>query len=52
MSAGQYPPYKASGMAYIRFAREQRELFKLLFMRDRTNEEKAAGEELEALLLG
>ena len=51
MSAGQYPPYKASGMAYIRFAREQRELFKLLFMRDRTNEEKAAGEELEALLL-
>ena len=50
MSAGQYPPYKASGMAYIRFAREQRELFKLLFMRDRTHEEKAAGDELEALL--
>ena len=50
MSAGRYPPYKASGMAYIRFAREQKELFKLLFMRDRTNEEKAAGEELEALL--
>ena len=38
MSAGQYPPYKASGMAYIRFAREQRELFKLLFMRDRSGE--------------
>ncbi len=34
MSAGRYPPYKASGMAYIRFAREQKELFKLLFMRD------------------
>lgn len=50
MSAGRYPPYKASGMAYIRFAREQRELFKLLFMRDRTHEEKAAGDELEALL--
>lgn len=50
MSAGQYPPYKASGMAYIRFAREQKELFKLLFMRDRTHEEKAAGDELEALL--
>ena len=33
-----------------RFTREQRELFKLLFMRDRTNEEKSAGEELEALL--
>ena len=50
MSAGRYPPYKASGMAYIRFAREQKELFKLLFMRDRTHEEKAAGDELEALL--
>ena len=50
MSAGRYPPYKASGMAYIRFAREQKELFKLLFMRDRTHEEKAAGDELEVLL--
>lgn len=50
MSAGRYPPYKASGMAYIRFAREQKELFKLLFMRDRTHEEKASGDELEALL--
>ena len=50
MSAGRYPPYKASGMAYIRFAREQKELFKLLFMRDRTHEEKAAGDDLEALL--
>lgn len=50
MSAGRYPPYKASGMAYIRFAREQKELFKLLFMRDHTHEEKAAGDELEALL--
>ncbi len=33
-----YPPYKASGMAYIRFAREEKELFKLLFMRDRSGE--------------
>lgn len=33
----KYPMYKASGMAYIRFAREEKELFKLLFMRDRTN---------------
>lgn len=32
---GEYPEYKASGMAYIRFAKEQRELFKLLFMCDR-----------------
>lgn len=38
MAGGQYPPYKASGMAYIRFAREERELFKLLFMRDRSGQ--------------
>ena len=38
MASGQYPPYKASGMAYIRFAKEEPELFKLLFMRDRTGE--------------
>ena len=35
---GKYPAYKASGMGYIRFAREEKELFKLLFMRDRTRE--------------
>lgn len=39
MSSGKYPPYKASGMAYIRFAREEKELFKLIFMRDRSKEE-------------
>lgn len=38
MAKNEYPPYKASGMAYIRFASEEKELFKLLFMRDRTNE--------------
>ena len=38
MAKGKYPPYKASGMAYIRFAKEERELFRLLFMRDRSNE--------------
>ena len=32
---GKYPPYKSFGMAYIRFAREEKELFKLLFMCDR-----------------
>lgn len=40
MAEGRYPPYKASGMAYIRFAREERELFRLLFMRDRSHEKK------------
>lgn len=38
MARGKYPPYKASGMAYIRFAKEEKELFKLLFMRDRSQE--------------
>ena len=33
-----YPPYKTNGMAYIRFAIEEKNLFKLLFMRDRTND--------------
>lgn len=32
---GKYPRYKSFGMAYIRFAKEEKELFKLLFMRDR-----------------
>ncbi len=40
-----FPVYKASGMAYIAFAKEQTELFKLLFMRDRTNEEIAENRE-------
>lgn len=38
MAKGKYSPYKASGIAYIRFAKEERELFKLLFMRDRSRE--------------
>lgn len=39
------PPYKASGRAYIDFARQERELFKLLFMRDRTGEDISSKEE-------
>lgn len=35
---GKFPIYKASGMAYIRFAKEEKELFKLLYMRDRSCE--------------
>ena len=35
---GEYPVYKCSGIAYIRFAKEERELFKLLYMRDRSDE--------------
>ena len=38
MESGEFPPYKASGMAYIRFAREEKQLFRLLFMHDRSAE--------------
>ena len=34
------PEYKAVGSAYIRFAREEKELFKLLYMRDRREEKR------------
>ncbi len=38
MTSGEYPVYKASGMGYIRFAKEECRLFQLLFMRDRRQE--------------
>lgn len=38
MADNKFPPYKASGIAYIQFAKEEKELFKLLFMRDRADE--------------
>ena len=38
MGEGKYPPFKAGGMAYIRFAVEEQNLFKLLFMRDRISD--------------
>lgn len=51
---GEYPAYKASGMAYIRFAKEEKELFKLLYMRDRGGEAIPEGggltEEMETLV--
>jgi len=50
----EYPVYKANGMAYIRFAKEEKELFKLLYMRDRTAEtipeETETGDEMEAIV--
>lgn len=39
-----YPPYKTHGMGYIRFAMEESNLFKLLFMRDRHDEVSPAEE--------
>lgn len=50
---GEFPAYKASGMAYIGFASEERELFKLLYMRDRAGEaqdvQAASAREMTAL---
>ena len=45
MKSEKYPPYKSSGMAYIRFAKEEKELFKLLFMRDRSQEKLSENKE-------
>lgn len=51
---GEFPAYKASGIAYIRFAKEEKELFKLLYMRDRTNEAApeavSFGDEMESFV--
>ena len=44
----RYPQYKAFGMAYVRFAKEERELFKFLFMRDRTGEDLSPPPDFEA----
>ncbi len=49
---GEYPAYKASGMAYIRFAKEEKELFKLLYMRARSREAVCIGVELNEKMEG
>ena len=54
IESGAYPTYKATGMAYIRFAKEEKELFRLLYMRDRSEETYSPaldfGEEIETLV--
>ena len=54
VESGKFPTYKASGMAYIRFAKEEKELFKLLYMRDRANEtipeSSELGDKMEAVV--
>lgn len=47
VESGSYPRYKSFGMAYIRFAKEEKELFRLLFMRDRTGEELSPSPDFE-----
>lgn len=37
-ATGKYPEYKAMGMAYIRLAKQEKNVFKLLYMRDTTGE--------------
>ena len=38
VESNKFPIYKANGMAYIRFAKEEKELFKLLYMCERSKE--------------
>ena len=45
--SGKYPTYKSFGMAYIRFAKEERNLFHLLFMRDRNGESLTPTDDVE-----
>ncbi len=44
MKRGELPPYKASGMGYIRFAKREPMIFRHLFMRPRTESELHDGE--------
>ena len=37
IKSGKYPQYKAFGMAYIRFAREEKELFRYLLLTKKTD---------------
>ena len=46
VQSGIYPAYKASGMAYIRFAKEEKELFRLLYMHDSSTESLGENTEL------
>lgn len=45
------PPYKAVGTAYIRFARNEPNLFHLLYMRDRRREDHSGDAENIAVLV-
>lgn len=41
IASGKYPQYKASGMGYIRFAKEQPYFFKYMFMRQRQGDSES-----------
>lgn len=44
--SGEYPVYKAAGMAYIRFARKHPRLFKIVFMREGSPKEPEKADEM------
>ena len=50
IKSGKYPNYKSSGIAYIRFANEEKELFKILYMRDRSTEKIDDTKDLDPIL--
>lgn len=50
MASGEYPTYKSTGIAYIRFAKEERELFKLLFMRENPEPSKEADDSVNKII--
>ena len=50
IESGLYPIYKATGMAYIRFAKQEKQLFKLLYMRDRSLEHPNAPSEFDSYI--
>ncbi|MGN1103518.1 MAG: TetR/AcrR family transcriptional regulator, partial [Candidatus Coproplasma sp.] len=45
-----YPEYKAYGMGYIRFAKEERHLFSYLFMRSRDSQKEYDGGDITDVL--
>lgn len=44
-------PYKAAGMGYIKFAIQEKNLFKFLYMRDRSNEDSHVEDETFASII-
>ena len=50
VESGKYPQYKSMGMAYIGFAKEEKELFKLLFMCDRRGKDQRPTVEFETVV--
>ena len=49
IASNAYPAYKASGMGYIRYAKEHPNFFKYLFMRDRTGESRLSDDEADRM---